>query len=410
MTVSTSENALLISGGEILDVESGSLTRNPGLVIREGRIIDSPLPDAGEETFQQLDLGSGQVILPGLVNLHEHFTYRATYGRPRESMESPQNRQVMRAVRNAHLSLARGITTVRELGARYEINTSVRDAVADGMIVGPRTLSSGSPLSITGGHAWYLGREVDGCDGLRRAVRVLAKEGVDWIKVMASHDPVDRPDTPHLTKAQYTQEELTVIVEEAHAADVKVTAHAMGVEAIDRCLRAGVDSLEHGVYLTTDQAQQMKERGIFLVPTISSYRRTIWPEYRRGNEWSRLHEMLISHYTESTALAVAEGVPIGIGTDSIGEYVEELSILAELGMSTSQALYAATRGGSELLGLRDLGSIRSNMKADIVVVDGEPLKDLAALREIAYVVVNGVVYTPGDFRVSLTSSERVPGM
>jgi imidazolonepropionase-like amidohydrolase len=402
---------LHVQGGRLLDVDTGSIVDNPGIGIVGERIVAIGTDATTSPLSARVPLDPADVVLPGLVNLHEHFTYRALFGRPRVAMESDQNRQVIRAVRNAHLSLARGITTVRELGSRHGINTALRDAITEGAMVGPRVFSAGSPLSITGGHAWYLGREVDGVEQVRAAVRLLAKEGADWVKIMASHDPVDPTGGSQASRAQYTSAELGGIVEEAHAAGLKATAHAMGTLAIQRCLEAGVDSIEHGVYLTRDQAVQMRELGTVLVPTISSYRRTLWPVYRRGNEWSRLHAMLVDDYTTSTALAIEAGVTIGIGTDSIGEFVEEMDILVELGMSPAAAIRSATRVGADLLGCGDnVGSVAVGSAADLLIVSGDPLEDVGNLREIRYVIRTGALYGPDDFQVSLASVERAPGL
>lgn len=406
--MSTHAEAGWIVGGNLVDPAAGTSEPNPGIFVSGGRIDAIGIPDGSEGNDAILTISDEHFILPGLVNLHDHLTYRATIGAPRLSMEAPVGRQAITAVRNAHLSLARGITTIRELGSRHGINHTIREAVSSGGLVGPQVLSAGQPLSITGGHAWYLGREVDGVDSIRSAVRELAKGGAHWVKVMASHDPI-RVKGGQATQAQYSSEELRAVVEEAHALGLRVAAHAMGTIAIQRCIDAGVDTVEHGVYLNQDQADQMRESGIVLVPTISSYQRTSWPMYKRGADWADRHQVLEKPHLEAAEVAIAAGVEIGIGTDSIGEYVEEMELLVSCGMTAAGAIRAATTVGAATLDASDeFGAVRTGARADLIIVEGDPLQELASLRAIHCVVTNGVLLTPSDFRLSLMSKDLAP--
>ncbi len=393
-----------IKGGNYFDVSKGCLLPNQGLVVEDGIITAFEDYVSEKESSVVLDI-DGLCIFPGLINLHEHFTFRATLGPPLEILEAEQNIQMIRAIRNAQLSLARGITTVRDLGAQYSISHSLKKAINKGIISGPRMFIAGAPLSITGGHAWILSRETDGIIDLRRAVRTLIKEGVDWVKVMVSHDPVEGFGHEY-TKCDYSLEELKVITEEAHQAGIMVSAHVMGTEAIRRCLEAGVDCLEHGIYLNELLAKRMVEQGTVLVPTISAYRRTTYPQFNRGTEWTRLHKALIQPHTESVKVAIEAGVKIGVATDSIGNYIEELEILHELGLSKTEVLRAATLGGARILGQgNNLGSIETQKLADLIMIKGNPLEDLKVLRNIEYVVKEGKFFKPEDFKSILSSNE-----
>lgn len=395
--------SLALVGGARFDSSTGEFVDNSSTVIEGGHISsfdDLPRGYSGA----QVDC-SGKYLFPGLINLHEHFTFRATKGSPARILREDQNRQVVRSVRNAHLSLARGITTVRELGSRYWINNSIRDCISEGIMLGPRVFSAGSPLARTGGHASYISRECDGPIAFRKGVRVLAENRTDWVKVMASDDPVDGFGREHTTP-DIRPDELNEVGLEARLRGLKVTAHVMGEQALDWCITAGFDTLEHGVYLTHDLAHRMLEADMSLIPTISSYRRTVLKEFERGSEWVVQHEALVEAHTSSTETAIREGLRLGIGTDSIGEFVEECQILEGLGMTNLECLNAATLNGAAILGASDeIGSIEAGKLADIVVLRADPRMDLANLRDIAYTVAAGAVMKPDDFSAVLTSKE-----
>jgi imidazolonepropionase-like amidohydrolase len=256
---------------------------------------------------------------------------------------------------------------------------------------------------MTGGHAWFLGREADGPDAVRQAVRDELKGGANCIKFMASggvYGHAEEPGAPQLTV-----EEMRAGVEEAHKAGRKVAAHAYSVEAISNALDAGVDSIEHGSFLDAKTAERMREEGIYLVPTISVYAAmyTKGPELGAPEYIQRKTPEVLDASREAFRLALEVGVPIAAGTDCgapghpHGSLPEELRLMVEAGATPMQALRFGTAAAAELLGIgEELGRLEPGKKADFVAVAGNPLQDIDALRDVRLVLRNGVKVWPAN--------------
>lgn len=345
-------------------------------------------------------------VLPGLINLHEHLTMKRTWGPTWRQLDLADPYLIVRGVRGALAALRQGFTTVRELGAKNHLNVYLRRAIDAGLFPGPRVIPAGAPISITGGHAWKLSTEADGPEGMRRQVRETIKAGADWIKLITSNDPVHETYDGEHTHAEFQPEELTAAVTAAHAWKRRVTAHAMGREAIGWALDAGVDSIEHGVYLDDALAERMRSLAIALVPTMSGYHQSRLDRWSRGADWIARHEHLPEDHRRSTRLAIAAGVRIGVGTDTLGDFVEELTMLTTCGMTKNQVLSAATHVNASVLGLNaEIGAIRPGMRADLVVVRGDPLADLEALRSVAWVVRSGVLLRPDEIGMPVADED-----
>jgi imidazolonepropionase-like amidohydrolase len=273
----------------------------------------------------------------------------------------------------------------------------VARAIEKGVLRGPRVIAAGRAVAMTGGHAYYLGREADGTDSVRRAVREELKAGADCIKVMASGGVYGSSE--EVGNPQLTVEEMRAAVDEAHKAGRKVTAHAYSSQAITNALDAGVDCLEHGSFLEGGDAERMRRDGIFLVPTLSVYRAMYeagptlgTPDYIR-----RKTKLVMQASRSSFRTALEAGLRLASGTDCgapghpHGRLAEELALMVEYGATPMQALRAATVDAAELLGLADeIGTLEPGKRANLVAVAEDATAAIEALRDVRLVVLGGV--------------------
>jgi imidazolonepropionase-like amidohydrolase len=341
---------------------------------------------------------SGLTLLPGLFDTHVHvmFGHLDMW----RFLQTPFSYRFYDAIRNLEATLATGITTVRDAGGA---DLGVKQALEDGIIRGPRLQISLTMLSQTGGHGdgWmpsggtaelfldYPGMPsqiVDGVDEARRKIRELVRDGADVIKIATSGgvmSPRDSPDQPG-----FSVEEIEVMVAEATAAGLWVMSHAQAAIGIKNAVRAGVRSIEHGIYLDDEAIALMLERGAYLVPTLVAPTGVL----RAAEAGVPIPEnvlaksaAVIEAHRDSFRRAVEAGVKIAMGTDSAitphGENLRELELMAACGMASTDVLVATTRTAAELMGLeRELGTIEPGKRADLVAVSGDPF-DFADLRE-----------------------------
>jgi imidazolonepropionase-like amidohydrolase len=260
-------------------------------------------------------------------------------------------------------------------------------------------LCAGHLICMTGGHGWPIGCEADGVDGLRRAAREQLKAGADLVKMIATGGVLTPGSQPGA--AQLTLEELRAGVEEAHRAGRKAAAHAQGSEGIRNAVLAGIDSVEHGFFLTTEVIGMMVERGVYLVPTLTAARAIVEHGKKSGIPPSAVDKAMAAwqEHEKSFAKAVEAGVKVAMGTDAgtpfneHGRNAQELVLLVEHGMSEAEAILSATSRAAELLGIADsVGSISVGKVADLLVVKGDPLEDIAVLTDPESI---GCVYQAG---------------
>jgi imidazolonepropionase-like amidohydrolase len=388
-------NATLIDGLGNAPIERGSV------VIADGRIqaVGADLePPAGADV---IDAG-GRTIVPGFVNLHSHLLRRFRVDDP-PLMSTVA--MVVRGVRNAREALAQGITTARELGAPNYLDVQLRDLIDQGGVIGPRILACARPITRTGGHNCDFSREADGPDEVRKAVREQLKAGADCLKVMASwggieigreHRRLKLPGAPAPAYAAYTVEEMRAAVDEAHAANKRVTVHAESAPSVLRAVEAGVDSVEHGTHLTDEAVAAMVEAGVYYSPTISTvYRRVAAADSGTGQSWGGdvmyWARLATEPWMVSLKKAVAAGVKIATGTDAGGDIVMEIQLIAEAGLSPLEAIRSGTSRAAEAIGRPDLSALEPGRLADVVIVDGRPDRDLACLANVWMVVKDGKI-------------------
>ena len=370
-------------------IEDGAVLVEDGRIASVGSVADLP---AGAEIT---DLGDA-TILPGLIDAHVHLVWSAS-AEPHEVVERESRAlTALRCANNAALHLRAGVTTVRDVGATDGLSIDVARAVGLGVLRGPRVIAAGRAIAMTGGHGWFLGREADGAEAVRHAVRSELKAGATCIKLMASggvYGHAEEPGSPQLTV-----EELRVAVEEAHKAGRRVAAHAYSIEAIGNALDAGVDSIEHGSFIDRDTAGRMRESGTYLVPTMSVYRAMSerGPELGAPEYIRRKTAEVLGASREAFRLALEAGVPVAAGTDCgapghpHGTLPEELMLMVESGASPIQALRFGTSAAADLLGLGDeVGSLEPGKRADLLAVDGDPTSEILALRDVRLVLRDG---------------------
>jgi imidazolonepropionase-like amidohydrolase len=356
---------------------------------RDQRAADGPVLDA-----------DGLVAVPGLVNAHDHLYSRelrdpvaglslAAMRRWLDARDSSETLLTM--VRNSHIELAQGITTIRDLGAVHGLNTTLARLIEAELTAGPTVVASGRPIVMTGGHVWTFGREADGPWACRQAVREQAKAGARVVKIMGSgglsHYPAE-----DFRALQFTDEELAATIDEAHRLGLRTAAHVFGADAVERVVALGIDSVEHGVEITDGTLAAMAERSVAYVPTLTNMERIASPAFNQRAGTPERAEVLthgvVNPHRETFRRALEAGVLIAVGTDSLGDYTEELTRMMDLGMTVEQVLAAATINGARTCGA-DAGVIEPGVRADMALYEGNPMDDPSALTKPDYVICRG---------------------
>ncbi|MBI4560909.1 MAG: amidohydrolase family protein [Candidatus Rokubacteria bacterium] len=385
---------LILRGAALIDGTGAGPEEGRAVVVEGGRVA-AVVAEADSPAGIVLPL-DGLTLLPGLINCHVHLCLGGEPDPLRCLREEPLAMTVVKASVRAREILEAGVTTVRDLGGREYAELAVRDAVRQGLIPGPRILAAGKGICMTGGHGWWFGREADGPDEIRRAVREQLKAGADVIKLFATGGvmtPGVEPGAPQLTL-----EEIRAAIEEARKAGRRVAAHAQAREGIAACVEAGITSIEHGIFLTGELAEEMARRGIALVPTLSAPHRIAAEGVRAGipEFMVRKSEAVMGAHLQGFQLAREAAVPIAAGSDAgtplnpHGSVVTELELMVKSGMSPLQAIRSATSVAAQVLGLdREVGRIAPGFAADLVAVAGSPAAEIRALEDVRLVLANG---------------------
>ena len=389
-----------ITNAMLIDGTGADPVRGATILVDGERITAAGAGTSVPRDATVIDAGGG-TVMPGLIDSHVHL-----YGRLaplQERMLTPPSLELFYGMRNAARTLDAGVTTVRDAGGSP---AGFKMAIERGLIPGPRMRIAVAMLSQTGGHGDYLmpsglsgrghsGPEwpasvVDGPDEIRRAVRQLLRAGADFIKLCSTGGVMSPSDEPGHT--QFTTEEIGVMVYEAAAAGKTCMAHAQGTQGIKNAVAAGVESIEHGIYLDDEIMAEMKRRGTFLVPTLVA---PLWvlrhaervPGSVLPQSVRKTKEVLEGH-KDSVRRAVAHGLRIAMGTDSgVGQHgsnAEELERMVECGMTPMQAIVASTKTASECVHMQhEVGTIEAGKLADLLLVDGDPLEDIRILQDQA---------------------------
>jgi imidazolonepropionase-like amidohydrolase len=395
-----------IKCGRFFDGKNLSLQENVVLLIENGRISAAGKSLAIPAGAKVIDLGDA-TVMPGLIDCHTHmFLHGINYD---ESIlkKSLQYRAIWSTV-SARKALLAGFTTVRDVeteGAGYG-DVALRDAINNGIVIGPRMQCATRGLSITGGYSPYgyspdvdipKGAQLaDGVEGVRKAVREQLANGADLIKIYIDHRRRGTPNPDMLSAwPTFSLEETKAIVEEAGRAGVKVAAHVYNSGPAQTAIQAGVASLEHGIYLDDKTFRMMAEKGVFWVPTIMAYMQfmddpDVKPDHRR------LMTGTTDRHREAFQRALKLPVKIAFGTDLDGNHeraAQEFGWMVRYGMAPMAALKSATSVAAELLGWQDrLGALEPGKIADVVAVKGNPAEDITAMTRVRFVMKDGVIY------------------
>jgi imidazolonepropionase-like amidohydrolase len=404
--LASSSRLAVLTNVRLIDGLGGPPVDQSYVALRDGKILSVGAASNAPATDLMLD-GAGMTLLPGLIDAHAHLIYSGF-----SSLEAIDRCSIemstINAVLNAERVLRAGYTTIRDVGTIANVAVSVRDAIAEGKVPGPTVVASGPILCATASLGdtlpahWQsshgLGKLVDGPDEIRREIRLQIRAGVDNIKLAASGVEVGPYAWTWMTT--FSEEEIRVAVEEAHRWGRTVAVHAQSYDSVRFALRAGADTIEHGTRMDDETIALFKRSGAVLVPTLS----TLFSVLELGASLNLLpkqrDEMKVNEplWIDSLKRARAAGIPIASGADLGNRYPQgsnarEIALLVRVGFEPMEALCAATSVAARALKRQDqIGSLEAGKRADLLLFDGDPLKDIESLQDlsrIALVIKNG---------------------
>lgn len=379
----------LVSGRRVIvdaerpPLEQAAVLHDDGVIAAVGPTAElvAAHPDVDHRAFPE------GTVLPGLIDAHVHLAFDVTRD-PVPALRDADHPALHATIRaNAAAMLAAGITTVRDLGDRDGLVAAFRDDVAVGIATGPRVLTAGAPLTPPGGHCWFLGGEVTQ-DGVRAAVAARAAAGLDVVKVMASGGMMT-PAGPGIADTQFDLPTLRLVVEAAREVGLPVAVHAHGTASIAMAARAGADTIEHAGWYALGGGRDLDDAVAELVAASGAV--TVPTKFRGWPEWPDLEAAL-----ERQRWADAHGIPVLVGNDAgagqgrFDDLHDALTWYVEVGWTPAQVLAATTGRSADALGLGEVtGRLRPGLAADLIVVDGDPLADIRAVRSLRLVRTRG---------------------
>ena len=390
---------LLIDGTGLRPQESCYLATDKGWITAIGQAADF----AVDQVAAAVDY-SPYTVMPGLIDPHVHLFLEGISDMKARALRWKEDREttLLRAVNNLHSALRQGVTTVRDLGGPFGINTRLKKAVRQGIVAGPRVLTARQAISITGGHFHYAGgREADGPEEVAKAVREQVKGGADCIKIMMT-------GCVNFIRQDAGVVELSLAEAQAAVAEAKhlqrtVAVHANGLEGVCQALAVGITTLEHGALIEPATVEAIAASQVYWIPTLVPFERMF--DYGCHHETKTLPAAgtgeVYRHHQVMVEAAYRAGARIVAGTDAgalgvgHGDVWREISLLAECGLPVAAAIHAATGLAAQAVGMEaELGMIAPGKRADLLVVAGNPLADLACLRQVVAVYKDGKEYLP----------------
>src|SRR5437773_9466581 len=427
------DQSLALKAARMFDGKSNALAQNAVVIVLGDKIVDAgsnlPTPSGA----QVVDLGDA-TLSPGFIDAHTHLTadFSGNYNERRlQEVDLNVSEQAIRATAFARATVEAGFTTVRDLGSRFVgsrefVDVALRNSINKGVVVGPRMLVATKGIGATGGHFdptsgfrdFLFGREPDYTDGIidspddaRKAVRFEVKNGADVIKAAVSCAVLSLTD--EVSHPQFTPADLTAVVDESHRLRKKVAVHCHGDQAAREAIEAGVDSIERGSFMKPETLTRMKNKGVFLTPTLLA------------TEWimSKLDNYPPALQAKAKAAAVARsdmfrnavklGVKISFGTDAAvfphGQNAREFKVMVDLGMPPIEALRSATTNDAELCGIaQKTGTLEKSKFADIIAIPGDPTADIAATERVFFVMKEGNIIRNGPATAHASATETDP--
>lgn len=394
---------VFIKAGLLLDGTGNEPKKNKGILVEDGKIVNVQDVEYIPDDSMIYDY-SNQTVMPGLINCHIHLDMPPVADPFPNYRDLNDVEKMLGCLKRLEQYLSTGVTHVRSLGCENYFDVKFRDAIRKGLVKGPGIVCAGHNLCMTGGHGWFMGIECDGVDECRKAARTVIKKGVDCVKLMATGGvmtPLVEPGSQ-----QFSFEEMKAIIEEAHKAGRKTTTHAQGSKGILDAVAAGIDSIEHGIFLTDEIIDMMLEKGTALVPTLVAPYYIIKNGVKAGiPEYAvQKSEAIAQSHIESFKKAYKAGVRIALGTDG-GTPLNphdrtwfELKLMIDYGVNPKDAIVFATKNAAELLDIADLcGTIENGKMADIIVIDENPLENIETLANVKAVFKNGELYKKGGY-------------
>jgi len=402
--VSQTERQTLYRASHVF-LPSGEMAADHGVLVESGKIQSiEPLASFQGFTGEQIDV-SGATLLPGLIDCHVHLLFSGAGNPSKELDDMGPGDIVLRALEHAQQTLAGGVTALRDCGGKDYLEFSVRDACNRRQFPGPTIRAAGRMICMTGGHGNTIGRIADGADDVIKAVREQIHAGSDFVKIMATGGVMTRGVDPR--QAHYSPEEMNAGVGEATRFGKPTASHAQGTEGILNATRAGISSIEHGIYMTDECIGEMIERGTVLVPTLAAVSNIVnnpdgeIPEWalQKAIEVEQVHRAAIKSFSDAGGL-IAMGTDAGTPNNLHGCNSQELALMVQVGMSPTQAIIASTLNAANLMRLPTQGRIEVGADADFLIVQGNPIQDIAMVANTdnhRLVVKRGVEVTDQRF-------------
>lgn len=408
---------LILRASRLIDGTGAAPIDDPILVIDDGRIEAvwcGELPPHLAGGTAVIDL-PGKALLPGLIDSHVHLVFDAgpDHDRVCRSVAAEEDAYLLlRAARNARVLLAAGITTARDCGDRGGVTLTLRRAIHEGLVPGPRLICCGPPITTTAGHLHYLGNVADTRDAVRRAVRRAVQQGADFIKIVATGGMMTPGSNPR--RAQFSADELKEAVAEAHRLGKRVAAHVLGTEGIAAALEAGVDTLEHCLWLAATEEQEcdyppallkeMARRSVWWGHTLVGRFRELLPDPEAPEQLQAEQLRCLRAEMEGFRRMLDAGARMMLSSDAgvmqtpFEGFVDSLEVAARgMGLSPLSVIEACTRVPAEALGLGDeVGTLTPGRRADLLVVEGDPSVEISALRNVALVLRDGEIVARGE--------------
>lgn len=341
------------------------------------------------------DVIHANVVTPGFFNCHVHILYPVGF---KFDTQFSLMEKAFYAQKHCKEYLESGVTFIRVVGTEENYDLQIKEAIENHVIEGPHMYCAGKVICMTGGHGWQEGIEADGKDACLKAVRTQLRSGVDLIKIMATGGVMTKGVEPG--NAQFTVDEMKVMIEEAHKAGRKTASHAQGLQGIKNALYAGIDSIEHGCFLDDECLERMKEQNTFLVPTLCAPQCIIDKSVENGVAKYAVDKTLKvkDAHVESVKKAYEKGIPIALGTDAGAPFnyhsntAYEMELLARLDISNMDILKMSTINSARCVGVeKDYGSIEVGKQADLVCLNENPLENISNVRKINRVIRSGKI-------------------